>query len=129
MEGINEYIEENADDAPVKDIKWQTQDLEFQSDFKQDKGQGKPIILREFDFSIKPGVDLPSKEEIAETYQRFIDQFLWKDSLRRIAELKVIIEKDKFRIFATCQGKTGAILLDKPLTIQDYASSKHMDEI
>jgi hypothetical protein len=54
---------------------------------------------------------------------------LWKDQLVRILELKVVIEKDRFRIFATCQGKTGAILLDKPLTIQEYGSSKHMDKV
>lgn len=93
----------------------------------QDVGKGKPIILRKFDFAKNPSVNLPTKEEIVQTYQKFIDTFLWKDSLTRIADLKVIIEKDKFTIFATCQAKTGAVLLEKPLTIQDYASSKHLD--
>jgi hypothetical protein len=121
-----EFTEKDAIDAPVKDIQWHGKELEFNTQI-EDKGQGKPIFLRQFDFAIKPGVELPNKEEIAEAYKKFIDGFLWKDGLRRIQELKVVIEKDKFKIFATCQAKTGAVILEKPLTIQDYASSKHLD--
>ena len=119
--------EENAVDSPVKDIEWHGQDIAFQADPLQDLGKGKPIILRQFDFAIQPGVSLPSKDEISESYRKFIDGFLWKDGLRRIRNLHVVIDKKHFKIFATCQAKTGAVLLDKPLTIQDYASSKHMD--
>ena len=120
------FIEQDAEDAPVKDIAWQGQDIQFNQQVL-DKGEGKPIILRQFDFSIPVGVQLPEKKEIASTYQNFIDGFLWKDGLRRIDDLRVVLQKDKFLIFATCQAKTGAVLLDKPLTIQDYASSKHLD--
>ena len=106
---------------------WYGSEISTPSVELQDVGKGKPIILRKFDFARNPSVELPPKEQIAETYQKFIDTFLWKDSLTRIADLKVIIEKDKFTIFATCQAKAGAVLLEKPLTIQDYASSKHLD--
>jgi hypothetical protein len=129
MENLKEfeYTEENAKDAPVTDVKWHGKEIEFGSELMQDVGKGKPIILRKFDFAKNPSVELPSKEQIAETYQKFIDTFLWKDSLVRIDNLKVIIEKDKFTVFATCQAKAGAVLLEKPLKIQDYASSKHLD--
>lgn len=117
------FIEENADDSPVKDIQWHGQDIETpENTILQDTGTGKPIILRCFDFAINPAVPLPSETEIIETYTKYIDTFLWKDSLTRIQDLKLVIEKDKFKIFATCQAKTGAVLLEKPLTIQDYAS-------
>lgn len=120
MERLNkqfELTEENAINSPVKDIKWSGQEIEFKSDPLEDKGKGKPIILRKFDYVIQPGIQLPSKEEIAEMYKKFIDTFLWKDSLVRIDNLKVVIEKDKFTIFATCQAKQGAVILEKPLTI------------
>lgn len=93
----------------------------------QDTGKGKPIILRCFDFARNPAIELPSDREVIEQFQKYIDTFLWKDSLTRIQDLKLVIEKDKFKIFATCQAKSGAVILEKPLTIQDYASSKHMD--
>lgn len=115
-------VEENAKDSPVSDIKWHGKEVETPTTPLQDTGKGKPIILRCFDFAIKPGADLPSENEILEMYSKYIDTFLWKDSLRRIMDLKLVIEKDKFKIFATCQPKTGAVLLETPLTIQDYAS-------
>ena len=93
----------------------------------EDKGKGKPIILRCFEFKKNPAIKEITETLIAETHQKYIDTFLWKDSLVRIQDLKVIIEKDQFKIFATCQAKAGAVILDKPLKIQDYASSKHMD--
>lgn len=121
-----EFIEKDAKDAPTKDVAWTGQEVEFNTE-ALDKGEGKPIILRQFDFAIPVGVELPDKKELASTYQKFIDSFLWKDGLRRIDDLRVVLQKDKFFIFATCQPKTGAVLLDKPLKIQDYASSKHLD--
>ena len=95
----------------------------------EDTGKGKPIILRCFDFVRNPAVELPTDKEVIAEYQKFIDTFLWKDSLVRIQDLKLVIEKDKFKIFATCQAKAGAVILEKPLTIQDYASSEHLDKI
>lgn len=130
MEELNkqfELTEENAENAPVKDIKWHGQEIGVQADPLQDRAKGRAIILRCFDFARMPGVELPSKEELIEAHKKTIDTFLWKDSLVRIQDLKIIIEKDKFRIFATCQAKSGAVILEKPLTIQDYASSKHLD--
>lgn len=124
-----EYIEKNAKDSPVQDIKWYGKEMEYKTDPIQDKGKGVPIFIRCFDFAIKPGIELPTDQEIIETYKKFIDNFLWKDSLRRIQDLKLVKEKDKFKIFATCQPKAGAVVLDKPLTIQEYASTKHMDEV
>ena len=115
-------VEENAKDSPVSDIKWHGQEMETPGSILQDTGKGKPIILRCFDFAIKPGVELPSENEILSVYSKYVDTFLWKDSLTRIQDLKLVIEKDKFKIFATCQAKTGAVLLEKPLKIQDYAS-------
>lgn len=117
-----EFVEENATDSPVKDINWHAQEVEVGGNPLQDTGTGKPIILRCFDFAINPAVPLPSEDEILDTYKKYVDTFLWKDSLVRIQDLKLVIEKDKFKIFATCQPKTGAVILEKPLTIQDYAS-------
>ena len=116
------FIEENAIDSPVKDIQWHGKEVETGGNILQDTGKGKPIILRCFDFAINPATPLPSESEIIDTYTKYIDNFLWKDSLTRIQDLKLVIEKDKFKIFATCQPKTGAVLLEKPLTIQEYAS-------
>ena len=121
-----EYLEKDAKDAPVKDIAWKGKDIEFSSRLEDNK-KGRPIILRCFDFTAPPGVELPSEQELADFHKKQIDIFLWKDSIVRIDDLKVVIDKNKYKIFATCQGKMGAVLLEKPLAIQDYASSQHMD--
>ena len=113
----------------IETTEWYGSELSADTTQMQDTGKGKPIILRCFDFIRNPAMELPSDKEVIGQFQKYIDTFLWKDSLVRIQDLKLVIEKDKFKIFATCQAKAGAVILEKPLTIQDYASSEHMDKI
>ena len=113
----------------MENIDWYGSQMTTEATPLQDTGKGKPIILRCFDFARNPAVELPTDKEVIDQYQKFIDTFLWKDSLVRIQDLKLVKEKDKFKIFATCQAKQGAVILEKPLTIQDYASSGHLDKI
>lgn len=83
---------------------------------------GKPIILRTFFFKLPDDIQqIPTIEEIKEHYQERIEKFLWKDELRLVEELRIIVDKEKksFNIFATCQPRRGANLFQKPKTLQD----------
>lgn len=115
-----ELIEEGVKDAPVKDIKWEAQQIEAHSDPLVDKAQGKPIILRTFEFQLNP--NLPknikfSKQDIFNSHKELIEKILWGDGLRPLDEVKppkVQISKklNKYRIFLVCQPRSGATVVD-----------------
>lgn len=127
----NEFkvTEMNAANAPVQDVNWIGQEIEARSDigFENDQGDGKPIILRQFEFALPMGVpmnQLPSKAKLLEFHKSKIVAFLWKDELELIAEPKIVMEGRKFKIFATCQGKKGSLIFHKPQTLSDVAQGR-----
>ena len=83
---------------------------------------GVPIILRRFHFAVPPTAEKwPTKRELADLHKPAVEQFLWKDELVLVQDLRIIIDKDKkgFDIFATCQPRRGAELREKPKTLQE----------
>lgn len=111
-----ELLELNAQDAPVKDIRWDAQEIETKSTALVDDGSGKPIILRKFDFELSPSIPkehLPSKLQLLQFHKSKVIAFLWKDELELVQEMKLVFDKKnkrKFYIFATCQPKKGSLL-------------------
>jgi len=115
-------IEENAQDAPVKDIEWEGKEVETETTPLMNNDTGKPIILRVFDFnlpSLKPE-EFPTKEQLLNFHKSKVTAFLWRDELIPIQDFKLIFSKDKrhFRIFATCQTKAGSTVLERPQVLQ-----------
>ena len=84
---------------------------------------GQPIFLRRFHFQAPPDLEKwPSKKFIAEQHQPAIEKFLWRDEMKLIDSLRVIIDKTRgvFDIYAVCQPKVGSNLwTEKPKTLQE----------
>ena len=115
IKGKAEVTEVNAENSPVKDIKWDVQQAEVHSDisFKEDDGSGRPIILRQFDYVFPPGNQhRPSEDDILTPgYLKFLEaQLYFVDELDLVQKPKVMIGKDGFKIFATCQARKGSII-------------------
>jgi hypothetical protein len=133
MEKSFKVTEENAKNAPVKDIQWEGQQMETEGKPLMDDGKGQPIILRTFDFHLPPLKETPSKEELLKFHKSKITAFLWRDELIPVQEFKLSFskncnccqqEKRHFRIFALCQAKLGSTILERPQLLQEYASNK-----
>jgi len=121
------FTEENAADAPVKNIEWEGQEVQTEETPLMNDGSGKPIILRVFDFDLPPlkPEELPTEQQLLNAHKTKLTAFLWRDELVPIQEFKLIFSKDKkhFRIFATCQAKLGSNILEKPQLLQQYATN------
>lgn len=105
---------------------WSGQEVEAQSDPLVDKGQGRPIILRYFEFKANPEVfkiEKPTKQQIFNHHAQQIKISLWKDGLEPVEAVgpRVVIskKKDSYRIFVTCQAKLGVTIIETPQTLQD----------
>lgn len=105
---------------------WQGQQLSTKSDPLVDKGTGKPVILRVFEFSANPIVlkrEKPTKQQLFDAHALQIKHFLWKDGLEPldIISPKIVVSKkrEKYRIFVTCQPKPGVTLVETPQTLQE----------
>lgn len=116
-----------AQGAPVDDIQWHGKDIEANTRL-EDPGQGRPIILRQFKFEISPDVtQIPTKKQLADHHLPRIKDFLWKDELELIEDLKVVKNhKRSFIVFAICQPKKGSLIswqdTDKLKPLQDVLS-------
>ena len=104
-----------------ENVVWEADEQETETHPLVNEGNGKPIILRTFEFELPPGVEMPSNQHIIEAHKSKITAFLWKDELVLIQDLKVVRSKDQkhFRIFATCQPRAGSSIIEKPQLIQD----------
>lgn len=86
-------VEENAIDAPVKDIPWEGEELEAKSKTKieDDGGYGQAIVLRFFDFGANPEIfrrHQPSAQELFNQHIRGIESLLWGDGLKPFIEVQ-----------------------------------------
>jgi hypothetical protein len=106
----------------MKNEKWEGREVETDSVALVNEGNGRPIILRNFEFKVPPTMEKwPSIEELRGIHQPAVEGFLWKDDLVLVEDLRIILDKDKksFNIFATCQPRKGAELRELPKTLQD----------
>lgn len=123
--------EMDALDAPTKDLNWEGQEISVESDTKlsDDKGQGIPVIVRCFEFKANPEAFKkmkPTREMLLSDHKKGIEAWLWKDELVALPQMspKVVIskKKDGYRIFVTCIPKAGALLIDKPQTLNQITN-------
>lgn len=83
-------IEENAANAPAKDLLWNAQKIETEGVQIIDPGVGKEVVLRHFFFKAQPmpkGTPRLDKHQIVSQFKRLIEMSLWGDGL--------IIREDK----------------------------------
>lgn len=121
-----EVVEENAKDAPVKDVAWKGQTLDTQGDIalEEDTGHGTAVVVRCFTFAINPDAfrkNKPTKQELFNAHYKQIEIELWKDGLKVFPEWnpKVNLTKNKkfYSIFVASTPARGHLLNEKPKTL------------
>lgn len=121
-----QLVEENAHNAPVKDVAWQGQTLDTESDisFSEDTGSGEAIVVRCFTFGANAEafkIHKPTKQELFNTHYKQIEIFLWKDGLMVVPEImpRIHIAKNKkfYSIFVGAKPQRGHVLYEKPQTL------------
>lgn len=139
IKGRAEVTEVGAVDAPTDNVNWDVQQGEVHSDIplSADEGDGRPIILRTFEYQFPPGIQkIPTEDEIlTEGYVKFLEsQLYFADELDLVMAPKVRINEKGFRIFATCQARKGSIIpgVSTPQTLTQIAhdtshTSRHSD--
>lgn len=126
-------IEKDAKDSPVKDIQWEGEEIGVQSDTKieEDKGTGREIILRFFDFAANPEVfkqHKPTPQELFDTHKKGMASMLWTDGLTpyEVIEPRLLFSKDKsqYRFVISCIPSTGNTLIDKTHTLSQLLTNQ-----
>lgn len=127
------FLEENAKDAPVKDVLWEAQQLQTESVQIIDPGIGKEKIIRSYFFKameLPKGAPKPTKLVIIESYKRLIGNMLWADGLEPVYDApiqlytksearkfpqvraKMLKEKADFVIMIQCEARRGQSILE-----------------
>lgn len=126
-ESIGSYVEENAKNAPVKDVNYDVQSLEVKSDthLEDDDGSGGAAIVRCFEFGMNPLAfqqHIPTKQELFNSHQKGIELALWRDGLKVIPEvnprLTVDSKSGKYQIFIAAKPMKGHMLQERPHTLK-----------
>ncbi len=106
------FIEPDAHDSPVKDLPYETAQIDSERQELLDPATGRPVILRQFEFLYPPArMGQPTREQILTPgYRKYLNDMLWLDDLELIQEPKVIFSDRGFKIFVTCQARKGRII-------------------
>lgn len=88
-----------------------------------DSATGKPLILRTFEFAMKPlppGIPIPTKQQLFNSHWPHIRDVIRFDGLvaNTDVEPRVVIGKSRYRIFVLCEPKFREVLIDRPITLQ-----------
>lgn len=130
-----DFIEMDAQNAPVKDIKWGAQQIQAQSDRIEDPGIGKGVVVRNFFFKAPPrekGKPTPSKKDIFLSFKPLIGTSLWADGLTPLEGKEIHLYTKKqlkpgllrnamlkegadFVIMILAQPRSGVSVADTPL--------------
>lgn len=119
-----QVIEENASNAPVKDINWEAQQIESEKIEIKDPGVGTPVILRTFEYQFNPNLpkDIKiTKQAIFDSHKEQIRIMLWGDGMTVLdnpdkkPKVQISKKQNKYRIFVMCMP--NQTLIDKPTTI------------
>lgn len=123
---LGQVIEQNAVNAPVKDVLWNANQINTESEthLEDDLGEGEAAIIRAFDFASNPEAfkeHIPSKQELFNHHYKGIEAMLWRDGMKVMSEVdpKIIISKNKknYRIFVGARPQKGHILRERPQTL------------
>lgn len=119
-----QLLEENAHGAPVKDVLWNANEINVESETKiqDDAGVGEAAIIRMFEFAINFQAfqeHKPTKQELFNSHYKGIEAMLWRDGMKVIPEVnpKIILGKKKYRIFVGAKPQRGHLLHERPQTL------------
>lgn len=130
---LGNVVEQDAKDAPVKDVNYDVQDLEVQSktNLEQDQGGGGAAIIRCFEFGINYQTFnevRPTKQDLFNAHYKGIEMALWRDGLKVIPEVnpRIVINSSKgtYSIFVGANPMKGHILREQPRTLADQLRSE-----
>lgn len=119
-------LEENAVNAPVRDVSWDVNSIQTESEtnLEQDEGTGGAVIVRQFIFSANPQTfkfHPPTKQELFNHHIKQLEMFLWKDGLKIMTnvEPRLIFNKKKtqYTIIVGAEPMRGQMLLQTPQTL------------
>lgn len=80
-------LEENAKNAPVKDVHWNANEVQTEAVKIDDPMQGDRVVLRHFFFSApvwRGGFRKPNKMDLVNENKKLIEVNLWVDGLRPV---------------------------------------------
>lgn len=120
-------LEKDAENAPVKDIQWEGEELQAQSKthLEDDQGTGQKMVVRFFEFGANPKAFKqykPTAQELFDSHRHGIMALLWKDELQPYEGIspRIIFSPNRthYRIVITClpRGITGIIDNSQTLT-------------
>ncbi len=92
-----------------------------------DKGLGKPLVLRTFEFAVKFSNEKPpTRQELFNSHWPQIKNIIWGDGLVANTDVnpRIVIGKRRYRIFVLCEPKFRVMVADKPQTLQQVFNKK-----
>lgn len=115
-----ELVQDQATDMPAH--KWYGKEEKTNEELMHDQGKGEPIVIRLFEFTFPPTLEvLPTKEQIlTPEYIKHLQTQLWGDSLRLVAEPRVAIDKEGCKVFVPCQATNGNTFTEAPKLLQEW---------
>ncbi len=122
MNNTFDFLEKDAVDAPVKDIKWYGKEDRTEDKSIHDVGKGEAIVIRMFEYKFPPTLEvLPTRDElITPQYLKDLKTKLWADALRMVLEPRVEITKEGCKIFVPCQATSGNSFIEEPKLLQEW---------
>lgn len=126
VDDAGKFVETDAKDAPVKDVHYDLQNLEVQSQthLEDDHGGGGSAIIRMFEFGMNPlafSQHRPSKQELFNSHFKGIELALWRDGMKVIPEVnpRIIVDEKagSYKIFVGAQPQKGHTLTEQPRTL------------
>lgn len=118
------------EDVKLDGAKYETAEVSVESDTKleDDKGEGKEMILRFFEYTANPLMFIdrtPTAQELFNAHHKEIEIKLWQDGLipETKVEPRVLISKDcsHYKFIIGCRLGKGQILTQKTLTLAELA--------
>lgn len=95
-------LEKDAIEAPIKDIPWEGEELAVESNYKlsDDKGEGRAVVLRFFEFGANTEtfkIHKPTAQELFNTHIKGMESLLWRDGLKPFTDVepRLMFSKDK----------------------------------
>ena len=114
--------EQEAFEKTVGKQDWYGRDLEVKSGSVIDPGQGRELVIRQFEYSKNPAFKGHlTKQELFNMHWRQMQITLWGDGLVPFEDIepRVILGKKGYKIFITCKPRLRTVIVDKPLNLKD----------
>ena len=125
-------IEKDAKNAPVKDIKWEGEEVMAMSDTKleQDLGTGQEVVIRFFEFAVNEEAfkqHKPSAQELFDSHKSGMEALLWRDGLKPYDGLqpRFMFSKNKkfYRFIIAGVPRAGRVLSNSTRTLSQLIKS------